>query len=192
MSKVKEHELPHVVWKPTPNHGQRAGAKVERVVLHTWGVHYVNEQAEEKAYEGVVKWFSEPQTQVSAHFVYPGSAKPNEITQMVAYKDYAWAEAAYNRTSVEIECADAIWQGRDPAGLEQLAHITGYLLHKFELKPEHAIHGGFCRHGDLGTAGGNHPLCPTADLNYFAEFAARVKANYKAGGYRKTAWGRQK
>lgn len=187
---VREHELPSIVWAPTPNHGQRAGAKIQRVVLHTWGVRYTTEKAEAASYHGVINYFREPQSQVSAHFVFPGSAKPNEITQMVAYKDYAWAEAAYNKTSVEIECADAIWQGKDPAGMAQLAHVTGYLLHKFGLKAEHLTSGGFCRHGDLGSAGGGHTACPTTNTARWDHFASLVKENYKAGGYRSEPWGR--
>lgn len=187
---VHEHELPHIVWAPTPNHGQRAGKKVERVVLHTWGAKFTTEKAEAASYEGVIHYFTEPQTKVSAHFVYPGSAKPNEITQMVAYRDYAWTEADYNPTSVEIECADAIWQGKDPSGLEQLAHIVGYLLHHFKLAPQHSTSDGFCRHGDLGKAGGDHLSCPTTNMTLWNHFAARVITNYKAGGYRTTPWGR--
>lgn len=186
---INQHQLPQIHWHPTPNHGQRAGKKVERVVLHTWGVKFTDEISEEKTYEGVVSYFTRPQSQASSHFVYPGSAKPNEITQMVAYKDYAWTEAAYNPTSVEIECADAIWLGKDPAGMEQLAHTTGYLLHHFGLKPEHNVSGGFCRHGDLGAAGGGHPACPTTDMTIWNHFVARVIAHYKAGGYRTTPWG---
>lgn len=186
---VRVNELPKIVWTPTPNHGQRAGAKVERVVLHTWGVRFTTEAAEEKSYEGVVSYFQRPQSQVSAHFVYPGAAKPNEITQMVAYADYAWTEAAYNKTSVEIECADAIWQGKDKAGMEQLAHITGFLLRHFKLDPVHSIKDGFCRHGDLGAAGGGHTACPTTNMKLWDHFASLVKEHYQANQYR-ARWGR--
>lgn len=187
-SQVRTHELPGIVWRPTANHGQRHGSHVARVVLHTWGVRFTDEQAEKRSYEGVVNYFLEPSSQVSAHFVYPGSAVPNEITQMVSYANYAWTEAAFNPTSVEIECADAIWQGADPDGFEQLAHTVGYLLHHFQLPPVWSESHGFCRHGDLGAAGGGHLACPTTNVSEWKRFAGRVMNNYNAGGYRKF-WG---
>ncbi len=185
---VKTHTLPTIVSRPTRARGDRHGLKVERVVLHTWGGRYTTEPAEAVSYRAVISEFLNVANGASAHFVYPGSAVPNEITQMVDYADYAWTEAAYNPTSVEIECADAIWQGHDPDGLEQLAHITGYLLHRFRLQPVHEVNGGFCRHGDLGTAGGGHLFCPTADLAFFRAFGQKVAEHYHAGGYRKR-WG---
>jgi N-acetyl-anhydromuramyl-L-alanine amidase AmpD len=187
---INTHRLPDITWEPTDNKSSRQGAKVERVVLHTWGVHYTDEKAEKASYHGVINYFKQKSSQVSAHFVYPGSAEPGHIAQMVAYADMAWAEKSYNRTSVEIECADAIWLGHDAAGLEQLAHITGFLLHKFALKPKHEIFGGFCRHGDLGIAGGSHPVCPVKVPNaHWDHFMVLVKKHYDAGGYR-AHWGR--
>lgn len=186
---VHEHVLPEIKWVPTQNKDPRNGAHVKRVVLHTWGGHYISEKMEAVSYEAVINQFKRPSSKTSAHFVYPGSAVPNEITQMVDYAHYAWTEEAYNPTSVEIECADAIWLGHDPAGFEQLAHTVGFLLHHFGLRPVWDIHGGFCRHGDLGIAGGNHPMCPTVDTTRWRHFAGRVEFNYKAGGYRPD-WGR--
>ena len=190
MTEVKIHELPKITWKPTQAKGSRNGLKVERVVLHTWGGRYTTEKAEKVSYGGVIAEFENLKSQASAHFVYPGSAVPNEITQMVPYAEYAWTEANWNPTSVEIECADAIWQGHDKPGLEQLAHITGFLLHHFKLKPVHEIHGGFCRHGDLNEGSYSHPVCPVpAGAPIFTEFAHLVKQNYERGGYR-AKWGR--
>jgi len=186
---VHEHTLPNILWNPTHNYGNRNGALVTRVVLHTWGVAYSSEKAEAASYHGVINYFKEPKSEASSHFVYPGSAVENEITQMVNYAHYAWTEAAYNPTSVEIECADAIWLGHDPEGFEQLVHIVGFLLHHFNLPPVWDISHGFCRHGDLGMAGGGHTACPTTNMNRWKEFVKRVDVNYKAGGYRKV-WGR--
>src|SRR5206468_9676515 len=169
---VHEHILPEIKWVPTQNKDPRHGAKIRRIVLHTWGVHFTSEKAEAISYEGVIRQFKIRASQTSAHFVYPGSAVPNEITQMVDYAHYAWTEEAYNATSVEIECADAIWLGLDPKGFEQLAHIVGFLLHHFGLNPVWDIHHGFCRHGDLGIAGGNHPSCPTTSINRWKHFVS--------------------
>lgn len=189
MTEVTPHILPEIVWKPTQAKGNRHGSKVQRVVLHRWGVRYTTEAAEAKSYQGVINEFLHPSNSASAHFVYPGSAKPNEITQMVSYADYAWTEASYNPTSVEIECADAIWLGHDPLGFEQLAHITGFLLHRFGLPPVWSHDRGFCRHGDLGVAGGGHTACPTTDMTVWRRFIALTQVHYKQGGYR-PSWGR--
>jgi len=190
MSAVKIHVLPKIDWVPTEAKGARNGSRVQRVVLHTWGGRFTTEHAEAITYGGVINYFKNTASKASAHFVFPGSAVPNEITQMVRYADYAWTEAAYNPTSVEIECADAIWQGHDPDGLKQLAHIVGFLLHKYKLPPVWSSDRGFCRHGDLGVAGGDHLFCPvTLPSALWRGFITDVQANYKKGGYRPT-WGR--
>lgn len=188
-SLVHIHKLPKVVWEPTAACGDRHGSIVQHVVLHTWGGRYTTEQAEKISYGGVIAEFKNTANEASSHLVFPGSAVPNEITQMVRLRDYAWTQAAYNPTSVEIECADAIWQGHDPDGLKQLAHITGYLLRLYKLPPVWSHDRGFCRHGDLGTAGGGHTLCPVQIPSaIWREFIHLTKANYKENRYRKTAW----
>lgn len=189
MEQVRTHVLPEVKWVPTQARGNRHGSKVHRIVLHRWGVRYSDLPHERLSYHGVINEFKDKRNQASAHFVFPGSAVPNEITQMVTYASYAWTEAAYNPTSVEIECADAIWLGMDPDGFEQLAHITGYLLHHFGLPPVWSHDHGFCRHGDLGVAGGNHPSCPTTDMKVWRSFIKKTQTHYHEGGYRKE-WGR--
>jgi hypothetical protein len=185
---VQTHTLPDIKWQPTKAKGERHGSKVQRVVLHRWGVKFTDRPHERMSYNGVINEFLNRANQASAHFVFPGSAVPNEITQMVRYADYAWTEAAYNPTSVEIECADAIWLGMDNDGLEQLAHITGFLLHHFDLPPVWSHDRGFCRHGDLGVAGGDHPACPTTNTAFWKAFVRKTQAHYHAGGYRKV-WG---
>lgn len=190
MSTVQTHILPKIDWVPTQAKGSRHGSKVQRVVLHRWAAKpTMPGAAEERSYKGVIQEFLNTGNQASAHFVYPGSSVPNEITQMVAYRDYAWTEASYNPTSVEIECADAIWLGHDPDAFEQLAHITGFLLHHFGLPPVWSHDRGFCRHGDLGVAGGDHPACPTTDMVVWKHFVKLTQQHYHAGGYRKD-WGR--
>ena len=190
MEKVTPHILPDIDWVPTKAKGDRAGAHVVRVVLHRWAANPVLPgPAEALSYQGVINEFENIKNQASSHFVYPGSSVPNKITQMVAYADYAWTEAAYNPTSVEIECADAIWLGHDPDGFEQLAHITGFLLKRFKLPPVWSHDRGFCRHADLGQAGGGHTQCPTTDMTLWRHFISRVQFNYKTDGYRRV-WGK--
>jgi hypothetical protein len=195
MSEVLPHQLPQLKWEPTHNCGSRGGTPIRLVVVHRWGVRFSDEHAEARSYKGVIDYFKKPASQVSAHIVYPGSAVPGEATQMVPWHQKAWAEAYYNPDSVEVESADAIWLGHDPAGFHQLAHLVAYLLHHYHL-PAHAltssgiVHGnGFCRHGDLGSLGGGHTSCPTTDLHLWAAFGQLVKSEFHRGGFRHM-WGK--
>lgn len=189
------HTLPDLTYSASPNSGPRNGAKVRLIVVHRWGVRFTDEQAEKRSYEGVVHYFKQRSSQVSAHIVYPGSAVPGEATQMVPWHLKAWAEAYYNPDSLEVESADAIWLGHDPAGFHQLARIVAYLLHHHglpatALDARGVVHGrGFCRHGDLGQLGGGHTACPTTDPHLWAAFTHLVKLEAAAGGFR-DAWGR--
>ena len=181
--------LPHLVWTPTAACGDRHGHPVELVVVHRWGVRFTTEQAEQASYHGVVNWFGDTAHRASAHVVYPGSAQPDEATQMVRWSSYAWAEAAYNPVAVEVESADAIWLGDDLAGFEQLARIVGFLLTAYDLPPVWSHRRGFCRHADLGTLGGGHTACPTTDVALWRHFVRRVQVQHARGGYRRS-WGK--
>lgn len=188
MEKVTTNVLPEIIWTPTQAKGARHGAKVQRIVVHRWGLKYVSLAQTRRAYQGVINEFKDKSNEASSHFVFPGAAVPNEITQMIRYADYAWTQSAYNPTSMEIECADAMWLGKDPDGLEQCAHIVGFWLKHFKLPPVWSINSGFCRHYDLGQKGGGHSD-PTTDLRKWKNFVSRVQFHYKKGGYR-TKWGR--
>jgi N-acetylmuramoyl-L-alanine amidase-like protein len=181
--------LPALIWHPTTACGQRHGSQIELVVVHRWGVRYVDQPGEEKSYAGVVAYFTHPANRASAHVVYPGSAVENEATQMVRWADYAWAEAAYNPVSVEVESADAIWLGHDEYGFKQLARMVAAMLHYHGLPPVWSHRRGFCRHADLGSAGGGHTECPTTDLALWRRFCGLVQAEYERGGFRER-WGR--
>lgn len=180
--------LPELDWKPTAACGTRGGAEVVRVVVHRWGVTYTDEPAEARSYEGVISFFENPANQASAHVVFPGSAVPGRATQMVAWDQKAWAEAAYNPSSDDIESADAIWLGHDPRGMQTLARMVAMRLHVRGLPAVHSVERGFCRHGDLGEAGGGHTACPTTDMNVWGVFVAMVKHEAARGDFRKT-WG---
>jgi hypothetical protein len=181
--------LPELVWNPTTACSNRRGHPVSLVVVHRWGVRYVDPKHEAASYHGVVNYFKNRSNQASAHFVYPGSAVPNEATQMVRYADYAWAEAAYNPSSVEIESADAIWLHKDGEGLHQLARIVAFLLHRYKLPAVWSSRRGFCRHADLGMAGGGHTECPTTDLGLWRSFSRLVQTEADRGHFR-PVWGR--
>lgn len=181
--------LPILDWHPTEARGDRHGHPVDLVVVHRWGVRYTTEPAEAKTYEGVINFFSNPANQASAHVVYPGSAVPGKATQMVRWHDYAWTEAAYNPVSDEVESADAIWLGQDEDGFRQLARIVAFLLTRRGLPPLWSHRRGFCRHADLGQAGGGHLACPTTDLALWRRFVRAVQAEHSRGGFR-NSWGR--
>jgi hypothetical protein len=178
----------NLVWHPTTASGSRGGEAVVRVVVHRWGVAYTTEQAEASSYHGVVNFFSNPANQASAHVVFPGSAVPGEATQMVAWDQKAWAEAAYNASSDDIESADAIWLGHDPHGMAVLARIVAFCLHRRGLPATYSAEKGFCRHADLGVAGGGHTQCPTTDMHLWNAFAAMVQHEAARGGFR-PSWG---
>jgi hypothetical protein len=180
--------LPMLDWKPTAASGDRHGHPVNLVVVHRWGVRYTTREAEAHSYRGVINFFSDPKNKASAHVVYPGSADANWATQMVAWSHYAWAEAAYNPDADEIESADAIWLGKDPAGMAGLARIVACRLHARGLPPVWSSRRGFCRHADLGAAGGGHTSCPTTDLKVWRHFVSLVQEQHSRGGCR--PWGR--
>lgn len=177
---------------PTASHSSRNGAKVRLVVVHRWGVPYINMAAEARSYQGVINWFKDPKNQVSAHIVFPGSAVPGEATQMVKRADKAWAEGFYNPVSMDIESDDAIWLGKDPQGMRVLARIVAFELHQYDLpalwvRGQAVLNGasGFCRHADLGSAGGGHTMCPTTDISIWYEFVRMVKDETVRGDFRK-------
>ena len=181
--------LPDLLWHPTAASSSRNGHPVDLVVVHRWGVRYTTEPDEAKSYHGVINWFSNPANRASAHVVFPGSAVPGEATQMVAWADMAWAEAAYNPVADDVESADAIWVGGDTEGMAVLARIVAFRLHVRGLPAVWSTRRGFCRHADLGAAGGGHTSCPTTDMAQWRHFVTLVQHEAARGGFRKT-WGR--
>lgn len=180
--------LPTLAWEPTEAKSARAaGVTIEDVFVHRWGG---------GSYRGVLNWFSDPRNEVSAHLVYAGETGPDagRCAQMVALADKAWTEAMFNSEGVSVESADAIWLGTDPHGFARLARIVGWLLLHEKLpaawvRDPHTHDKGFLRHADGGADAGNHLACPTTDLELWAQFVARVKAEVAHGGYR-TVWAR--
>ncbi len=168
------------------------------VVVHRWGVRYQSPEASARSYLGVLAHFRDPRNQASAHVVYPGSALDGggAAAQLVRWSERAWTEAAFNPVSDEVESADAIWLGHDWHGLQVLARIVAKRLRVRRLPPV-ALHPeqaqttgrGFCRHADLGAAGGGHTSCPTTDDELWADFAQLVAHEYQRRPFR-PRWGR--
>lgn len=178
--------LPELDFAFTPAASSRHGEQVRLVWVHRWGGGSI---------DGVKSWFMNPDNDVSAHIVYAGEIGKDRgrCLQMVRLADKAWTEAAYNASGVSIECADAMWLGKDPAGLARTARIVGWFLKKYKLPAtyvdaRHISSGrGFTRHADGGLAGGGHTSCPTTDMALWHRFVQMVQAEVAKGGYR-TNW----
>jgi N-acetyl-anhydromuramyl-L-alanine amidase AmpD len=163
--------LPPLKFVASPNFSGRGGARVDLVVVHDT----------EGAYAGAVAWFAQRVSQVSAHFVLREDGA--EATQMVDLAKNAWHVCAFNRRSVGLEMA-----GKESAGFSDAcwlasARIVAYLLHHLQIPCRFAEGGvgpGFCRHYDLGQAGGGHDD-PTTDATKWAWFRGLVEAEYARG-----------
>lgn len=163
--------LPPLKFVASPNYSSRGGARVDLVVVHDT----------EGAYAGAVAWFAMSASQVSAHFVLREDGA--EATQMLDLAKNAWHVCAFNRRSVGLEMA-----GKESAGFSDAcwlasARIVAYLLHHLQIPCRFAEGGvgpGFCRHYDLGQAGGGHDD-PTTDAAKWAWFCDLVKAEYARG-----------
>lgn len=166
--------LPPLVWKPSPNHYQgRGGAAVRKIVVHvTVG-----------SYAGAVSWMENPRSQVASHICLREDGLA--ATQLVRYSDSAWTEAAANSFSVGLEMAGFPDRESD-AQLAVAARIVAYLLHRFDLPDRYAPEWGspgFCRHGDLGVAGGNHPSCPMTVDHFVHRFVPLVQREAARGAF---------
>jgi N-acetyl-anhydromuramyl-L-alanine amidase AmpD len=77
----------NITKRPSPNiNKSRLGHTPDMIVCHTT----------EGSYAGAVSWLSDPQSQVSAHFVV---ARDGRITQLVEIEDTAWANGTNNTQS---------------------------------------------------------------------------------------------
>lgn len=172
--------LPPLAWRESPNQSARDhGAKVDLIVVHDT----------EGGYEGAISWFANSHSEVSAHIVLKedGSA----ATQMVPYARKAWHASQFNSRSIGLEMAGFAKQGYGQKEWAVAARIVAFLLHSHHLPARWAMGGGgsgFCRHYDLGEAGGGHRDPTTADA-VWARFVHHVQDELKRGDFRKL-WGR--
>jgi hypothetical protein len=172
--------LPQLRWVESPNQsGRSQGVALDLIVVHDT----------EGGYEGAVAWFANRHSQVSAHLVLKedGSA----ATQMVPFSRKAWHCASFNSRSIGLELAGFAKQGYGEREWATAARIVALLLARHGLPARWARRGegaGFCRHYDLGAAGGGH-RDPTTDDAVWASFVRRVQAETKRGGF-PAAWGR--
>lgn len=164
--------LPKIKLVNSPNQSTRT-SPINLVVLHDT----------EGGYEGAVSWFKNPHAQVSAHVVVKEDG--SEATQMVPYSKKAWHVAAFNSRSIGIELA-GYFNHESAEQLAVAARIVAFFLHKYKLPCKASSSVGYCRHKDLGEAGGGHHD-PFDDATW-KKFQKLVEAEYKRGGFRKT-WG---
>lgn len=170
--------LPALKWVASPNYSIR-GAKVDLIVLHDC----------EGSYAGAVNWFANRKSNVSAHLVLKEDG--SEATQMVAFADKAWHACNFNSRSIGVEMGGFEERGFADAEWRRAAVVVAYLLHRFGIPAQFAAAGagpGFCRHLDLGKAGGGHSD-PTRDDAVWKKFIAYVVAAHSAGGF-PLNWGR--
>ncbi len=163
--------LPALKFVASPNYSNRGGARVDLVVVHDT----------EGAYAGAVAWFAEKRSRVSAHFVLREDGL--EATQMVDLAKKAWHVCAFNSRSVGLEIAGKESVGYSDAAWLAAARIVAYLLHHLQIPCRFAEAGvgpGFCRHYDLGAAGGGHDD-PTVDAAKWSWFCGLVAAEYARG-----------
>ena len=175
---------PPLAWRASPNCSSRNGIRPHLIFVHTWGG---------GSFDSVTAWLCNPQPEhperrVSAHVVYGGT---DQATQLVRWSDKAWTESTLNPVGISVESADAIWNGHDPEGFAQLARLVALLCHLHldgcrYVTAQGIVAGmaGFTRHADAGALGGGHTSCPTADLALWRQFAGRVVAEYRYGGFR--------
>lgn len=174
--------LPPIKWRRSPNFSERTAGPVDLVVVHR----------PVGSYLGSIEALCDPAHQASTQGILgrPKPGAPLEFTQLVGWSKKAWACMAFNSRSDNLEIADAAWDGTDPEAWRVAARIVAFRLKKRGLKPRWARGGngsGFCRHYDLGAAGGGH-TDPTTSTVQWLRFVARVKWEFLRGGF-VDSWG---
>lgn len=171
--------LPPLVFHESPNRSGRTGSSAPYLIVVHRPV---------GSYVGATATFLDPASQVSAHVL---TNSDEGATQFVPWHEKAWACAAFNSASYNLEIDDDAWNGRDPAALATAARIVAYLCTRTGIPPvwsRDPLHlAGVTRHFDLGRAGGGH-TDPTTDSTRWRTFIASVKAEHDRGGFRRS-WG---
>lgn len=138
---------PGATWKgPVPNQGGPIGQV-------TLGVAHIMEGT----LDGTDAWFHNPTSGVSAHF---GIGKDGRVYQWVDTSVTAWHVANDNGRAIGIEHEGFTGQTLTAPQLDQLSKLMEWIeaVHGVPLVMSTAT--GWCGHGQLGAAGGNHPYCP--------------------------------
>lgn len=183
--------LPPLLWRRSPNVSTRHGTTTNLLVWHeTAG-----------AYKGAVSWLCTPTVyrsdgtvksgpNASAHFVIREDGL--EATQLVPLAVKAWHAGAFNPRSIGVEHANVTMKGyATEAQLRVSARVFGWLCLREQIPPRWAREGrgpGVCYHGELGSAGGDHPACGP-DPSGWLHFLDLLHHEVARGGYKAT-WAR--
>ena len=176
--------LPTLTWQKSPNWSERRSGIVPYLIVAHRPV---------GSYHGSAEWLCNPKSQASAHVLTEGHGTGVDVaTQLVPWDKKAWACAAFNSASYNIEVDDNAWDGTDPDALRVAARIFAFICAKTGIPPvqsRNPLHEpGIVRHVDLGRAGGGH-TDPTTNKALWQSFLRLVRDELKRGGFRKT-WGR--
>lgn len=194
-----EVTLPRLPFVDTANQSDRrpAGRRPTLIVVHAWGNPPATTPEEARArFAGNVNYMQRrsSKVKVSAHVVYGGKLGDprGQAAQLVRWERKAWTQAGLNSAALSVESADAIWQGLDEPGFEQLARIVAFFCHKTGIPPTWArlpSSVGVARHLDLGALGNpDHHADPTTSTVLWRRFVRRVREECDRGGFRRT-WG---
>jgi N-acetyl-anhydromuramyl-L-alanine amidase AmpD len=163
--------LPPLKWVESPNFSERNGAPISLMVIHDC----------EGGYAPSVSWFANSHSQVSAHIVLKEDG--SEATQCVPLSKKAWHCVNFNSRSIGLEMAGFAKAGYSEKEWQIAADIMVALMKKFDIPVQWAQGGqgaGFCRHYDLGKAGGGHSD-PTTDPAIWSSFVKRIGATAASG-----------
>lgn len=172
--------LPRLLWQPSPNFNPGRIRPPDLVVAHD----------EEGNYAGGMSWFFDPRSQVSTHLAVREDGL--EATQLVAFGDKAWHACDFNTVAIGVEMAGFEARGFGDNEWKAEATIVAYLCKRFGIPPlwsEKGATPGFCRHFDLGAAGGGH-TDPTQDPAIWARFVAQVQQISQGMELPSLPWGR--
>lgn len=115
----KKYRRPSMAWRASPNYSSRNGVPIGMIVCHYTTSNNV---------DGVISWLTNPQAQVSAHYVI---SREGNITQLVKDDYRAWHAYGNNVNSIGIEiCAE---QGQTMTKTQELVlrDLCKYLLSEY-------------------------------------------------------------
>lgn len=143
--------MPNATWiGPTPNRYIGGMTAYHVVVLHI----------EEGTDAGSRAWFTNPESQASAHFLNP---KSGPLEQLIDSDDASWAQMAGNHIAISVEHAGNAGDDLTPSQLENDAQLLAWahFTHGIPLQSTDDPNGfGLGWHGMGGDAWGGHFGCP--------------------------------
>jgi hypothetical protein len=180
--------LPELRQHASPNHSSRLGTVPYLIVVHRPVGSFDGAEAT------LCSTAPPPEERVSAHALF-GTGR--RAVQLVPWDLKAWACAAFNRQSYNLEVGDEAWtklwheDDNSPGAVlfREAARAVAFLSVRTGIPPRQSLtpthDPGVVRHYDLGRAGGGH-TDPTTNAIIWSAFLRRVKAEHDRGGFRPT------